>query len=72
MTTSRTWTRSRYNGCGKSIGLSSTKPVGNQQAIIKADLAAGGQADNERLAKLLGTSKNASINVSRTKAQQNY
>jgi DNA-directed RNA polymerase specialized sigma24 family protein len=40
-----------------------------QHAIVKADLAAGGQADNARLAAQLGTSLN-SIYVSRNKAHE--
>ncbi len=40
-----------------------------QQAIVKADLAAGGQADNARLAAQHGTSLN-SIYVSRNKAHE--
>jgi DNA-directed RNA polymerase specialized sigma24 family protein len=44
--------------------------VGLQQAIIRADLAAGDQADNERLAERHRTTVN-SIKVSRTKARAN-
>jgi len=40
-----------------------------QKAIIKADLAAGGPADAERLAEIHGTTKN-SIYVSRSKARE--
>ena len=40
-----------------------------QGAVIKADLAHGGQADNARLAAQLGTSAN-SIYVSRNKAHE--
>src|SRR5204862_440641 len=40
-----------------------------QHAVVRADLAAGGQADNARLAARLGTSVN-SIYVSRNKAHE--
>jgi hypothetical protein len=48
------------------------KLVGHQKQIVNADLAAGGpgQADNERLAILLGTTKIA-VYVSRNKAYAN-
>jgi RNA polymerase sigma-70 factor, ECF subfamily len=42
---------------------------GNQRAIMKADLAAGCNADNAYLAKVLGSSKN-SVYVSRNKAHE--
>jgi RNA polymerase sigma factor (sigma-70 family) len=42
---------------------------GNQRAIMKADLAAGCNADNAYLAKALGSSKN-SVYVSRNKAYE--
>ena len=45
------------------------KLKGHQQAIIKADLAAGGTADAGSLAEMLGTTKD-SIYVSRHKAHE--
>lgn len=44
--------------------------VGLQRTIIEADIAAGGQADNQRLADLCNTSV-GSIKVSRNKARKN-
>jgi DNA-directed RNA polymerase specialized sigma24 family protein len=41
-----------------------------QQAIVRADLAAGGAADNDRLAERLGCAK-ASIYTNRTRAHEN-
>ena len=57
--------------CIRDLGqVINKRLVGLQQAIILADIAAGGQADNERLAEIHRTTVN-SIKVSRSKARKN-